>query len=148
MSEREELALRVLAALRHPCEACTAVVRIMLEAPHDRHAFDRAVAALGLSSRKALARRMQHHGFPAPRELQPWLRVFALLDAWERRGQSLERHAYDASVEPAVVRRIVRRVTGTTWLTIRNQGLEHALARFSEQVGQRIRCRQVLREFT
>lgn len=140
MTGREELVRRVLEALAWPCEACSTAIRIVLENPHDRHAFDRAAEALGLQNRRALERRMRRDGFPALNQFQAWLRLLVLLDVWERDGRSLQDQVYACDEEPSVAFRAVTRVTGTTWHEAQQQGLHVGLTRFAKEIGTHLHC--------
>ena len=135
-----ELTSRVLVALGNPCWVCSKVVGILLMAPHDRHAFDRAVEHLSCPSREALAGLIRKHGMPSPRRLQNWLRVATMLEATRVAGWSLQGYAYTHGVEPSVLYRAVAGLTPEPWATVRAQGLESWLARLGQEVGGRLRC--------
>lgn len=142
MTGQEDLEHRVLATLGHPCPVCSGAVRLLLAHPHERHAFDFAVAALGLSDRHALERRMRGDGFPTLNLLQDWLRLLILLDTWEG-ARWRPQDEVDALVgEPSVASRIASRVTGITWPEVRRQGLDAWLTRFAEEIGAHIRCKR------
>lgn len=140
MTGRGELERRVLEALGWPCPACARAVAIVLENPHDRHAFDRAAAALGVNSRRSLEGRMRKHGFPTLRQLQDWLRVLALLHGWEAFGHRLQQQAFNASSEPAVLWRAVHRVTGLPWSGAQKVGFATWLWRCHTEIGTAVTC--------
>ena len=141
MADAQELRRRVLDSLGRPCQVCSTAIATFLAFPHDRHAFDKAVATLGYLSRQALARQMQRHGFPTPRQLQSWLRVMVMLEVWTREGRCLQEQAYSNGVEPSVLHRVVTRVTARPWRQVRDEGMEMCLARFGEAIGRGLRCR-------
>lgn len=119
MTEHDELVRRVLEALGGSCEVCGTAIRVVLENPHDRHAFAKAAIGAGYTSRRQLERRMRMHGFPPLQHLQDVLRLLAIDYCWVRNGRTLSAQAYDAGIDPTVLGRLVKRVTGQSWLAWR-----------------------------
>lgn len=142
MARRGELEHQVLEALGWPCEVCAQVVRLLITHPHDRHAFARAAAVLGFRNRQALSRRMQKHGFPAPRRLQDWLRVLVIIAIGEQTSLSLQTQAFEHGVDPTTLHRAIARISSARWKILRAEGVKPLLGRLADAVGEQIRCRQ------
>lgn len=119
MTGREDLLGLVLAALGNPCMVCSTAIRIVLQNPHDRHAFTEAAIGAGCTSRRLLERKMRIHGFPQLHVLQESLRLISLEYYWRSEGLSLSTQAYAAGSDPTVLGRLVKRVTGQSWLAWR-----------------------------
>lgn len=134
------LGSRVLAAVGHPCDVCSTAVRTVLATPHDRHAFDHAARAVGVTNRQALSRRMQRHGFPPSRDLQDWLRTVTLVATHGAEGRGPSTQAYQAGIEPATLRRAILRATGLHWPQVKAMGELALLARLGEAIGKNVRC--------
>lgn len=124
MGADPELVARVLAALGEPCDVCSAVIRIVLENPHDRQGYAKAASKQGYADRGALTRAMRRHGFPSLSRLQAVLRLLCLVDLWERHRIPLSSQVYGSGADPAVASRVVRRVTGCAWKDVRDKGTE------------------------
>lgn len=137
-----QLQALVLEALGHPCPSCSQAVTLVLDRPHDRSAFSIAAGSLGISSRRGLERRMRKHGFPPLGRLQDWLRTLSLINGFERFGYSLQRQAFAAACEPAVLARAVHRATSLSWAEARSQGLRLWLCRFQKEVMTGVVCRR------
>ncbi|MGH9891352.1 MAG: hypothetical protein ACREA0_05095 [bacterium] len=92
---------------------------------------------LGLANRFALARMMQREGLPGLRELAAWVGLLGWVAVAERSGMPLFAIAVRSHKSPAVCYRTVRRLTGLTWMQLRERGWEWLLGRFLR------RCRVV-----
>jgi hypothetical protein len=90
-------------------------------------------ARLGLANRYALARLLHNEGLPSYRRIAGWIRVLALVMAWEESHRSLSRSALDRADDPAAYSRTVRRITGLTWTEVRNRGSAWVIATFLEE---------------
>src|SRR5690606_13724563 len=83
-------------------------------------------ARLGLK-RGELVRAFALEGLPHPRVVQESLRVLALLEWWERTGETPGHFTLRLGEDPAVFYRLVRRVTGQTWTAVRERGSKQFL---------------------
>lgn len=142
MSGREELERQVLAALGEPCEECALVIRRMLNALNDTEVgtLDDLAHGCGFRARWALARHLGKHGLPGPRPLKDWLCFLTLRYTWETEHISLQRQAMRMGVEPSVLHRLARRLTGGTWDAAKQLDFSHWLGRFRTELGAPARC--------
>ena len=92
---------------------------------------------VGLPSRFALGRMMRREGLPGLRELADWVSVLEWVSAAERTEASLFTLATRSHKSPAVAYRVVKRLTGLTWVELKGRGWPWALRLF---VG---RCRAI-----
>ena len=92
---------------------------------------------LGLPNRFALARMMRRDGLPGLRELGAWVALLEWVAVAERAGTPLFAIAVRSHKSPAVCYRTVKRLTGLTWMQLRERGWEWLLGRFLR------RCRVV-----
>ena len=94
-----------------------------LAAAHGRLESARFVAArLGLRDRHQLARLLKRDGLPSLEDLAGWISVLNWVLGWEHRGASLFEQALTSGRDPATCYRLVKRITGATWITVRNHG--------------------------
>lgn len=87
---------------------------------------------LGLSSRFRLARILKHDGIPPLHDLTGWFAVLRWVSAAEREAISLCRVAFLSHKDPAACYRLVKRVTGRRWNSVRALGSEWVLARIGQ----------------
>jgi len=85
---------------------------------------------LGFPSRFALARMLRHQGLPGLRELGAWISLLRWLILAERSEAPLFIIATHSRRCPAVCYRTVKRLTGLTWVQLRERGSAWALRRF------------------
>lgn len=85
---------------------------------------------LGFPSRFALARMLRRQGLPGLRELGAWISLLRWLIAAERSEAPLFVIATRSRRCPAVCYRTVKRLTGLTWVQVRERGSAWALRRF------------------
>ena len=95
---------------------------------------------LGMGSRFALGRMLWRQGLPGLRELSGWISVLAWVIAAERSDLSLFMIAVHSKRSPAVCYRLVRRLTGRTWVKVRARGSAWVLGLFVE------RCKRILQQ--
>lgn len=96
---------------------------------------------LGLSNRYALARLMHREGLPGIRELGSWITILGWVWEAEQTDDSLFVIAIRHHRSPAGCYRLVKRLTGFTWIQLRERGtcwlverLEHRCRDFGRQV--------------
>jgi hypothetical protein len=77
---------------------------------------------LGLGSRFRLARLLKREGLPSLHRLAGWVTVEAWVSAAEREGTSLFRLAYRSHRHPSACYRLVKEVTGLSWMEVRKRG--------------------------
>ncbi len=82
----------------------------------------RVARLVGLPSRFALGRIMRREGLPGLRELADWVSVLEWVSAAERTEASLFTLATRSHKSPAVAYRVVKRLTGLTWLQLKARG--------------------------
>lgn len=145
LSDREELECLILVALGSPCEPCSQGVGAILEHMYGHQPLQEATSRCGCSARWQLARRLALHGFPAPSALKDWLRFLGMIQAWQRHKRGLHQQAIAYSVEPSVLHRMVRRLTGGTWQIVKQRDLASWLDQFASVVGTGVRCKRAER---
>jgi hypothetical protein len=101
----------------HP-EAARILFLLRTEAGAGFLAAEAVAAQLGLSSRHALARRLQSLGLPRYRELHMWIRLLAMLGDSDPAHPSLSAIALCRGADPSSWFRLVRRLTGRKWSEI------------------------------
>ena len=69
-----------------------------------------------------LARLLKRDGLPSLEDLAGWISVLNWVLGWEHRGASLFEQALTSGRDPATCYRLVKRITGATWITVRNHG--------------------------
>ena len=84
---------------------------------------DELAQSLGFKSRHQLACELSRAGVPPVTTLAGWLRVLLWLAEHELERKSLCRSSLEQSRDPAIGYRVVKRVTGLPWTTVRTQGL-------------------------
>src|SRR2546427_5791748 len=77
---------------------------------------------LGLTSRFALGRMLLQQGLPGLRELADWISVLVWVIAAERSNASLLAISSRSHRNPAVCYRMVKRLTGLTWVELKARG--------------------------
>ena len=96
---------------------------------------------LGFRDRFAFARWLSGQGLPALHALAGWIAVLSWLDRSERDDAALCAMALSEGRDPAAWYRLVQRVTGKSWGTVRVLGLSWALSEFAA------RCRSANRRW-
>lgn len=125
------------------CESCRKVLGGLDHHAHARDYLMLVAELVNVHPRYGVQRMLAGHGLPNPTEVRDWLRFLSLLEAWYARGEALQAHAWRVGVEPSVLSRIVRRVTGASWSVARARGWDFWLARFREWLFARGPCRGV-----
>jgi hypothetical protein len=97
----------------------------------------RVAAVLGCGNRFAIARLMHEAGLPTVRELAGWISVLCWLMEAERTQESLFTITTRAHRAPAACYRLVKRLTGATWRSVRSHGSAWVLRRLQR------RCREL-----
>jgi hypothetical protein len=125
-----------------PCPRCRRILALLAADGVFRRSCDEMARVAGLRDRHVLAAVLGRHGFPSPKVLRDWMRFLDLLQRWERSGRttSLQRLAWDGGTDPVTCKRLIRRLVGRTWLSLREVGLKGGLEEFRKQVGERARC--------
>jgi len=95
---------------------------------------------LGLPNRFALGRMLLHEGLPGLRELAGWISILGWLAAAEQSNAPLLTLAVRSRRSPAACYRLVRRLTGLTWLGLKARGSHWALVAFVK------RCKAIYRK--
>ena len=127
------------AALPHLSTRAQRVVHV-IQCGTSRTVTSRRVAALlGLPSRFALGRMLRREGLPGVRELASWLDVLAWVILAERSSTPLFVIATRSHRSPAVCYRMVKRLTGLTWVALRARGSQWVLRLFIDRC-QEIGC--------
>src|SRR5262249_40570483 len=67
-------------------------------------------------------RLLKREGLPSLEDLAGWVSVLNWVLGWEQRGTSLFEQALTSNRDPATCYRLVKRITGATWITVRNHG--------------------------
>jgi hypothetical protein len=98
-------------------------------------------AQLGLRDRFQLARWLVAEGLPPLHELAGWVAVLCWLDCIDRSRVGLCAIALGTGKDPAACYRLVRRLTGQPWGTVRLLGTQWAVDQFAA------RCRRVSRRW-
>ena len=88
---------------------------------------------LGFHDRYQLARALRREGLPPLEVIGGWARTLYWVLEAETSGVSLRELADRERVDPAVAYRLVRRVTGQRWSTVRREGLAIALLHFRDR---------------
>lgn len=142
MSKRAELERLVLAALGEPCEECARVISVMLASMNggEPKTLDDLARRCGFPARWALARHLGTHGLPPPRPLKNWLCFLAVRHSWDIDRRPLQRQAVQMGVEPSVLHRLVKRLTGGTWDEAKQLELADWVGRFQSATGAPTRC--------
>jgi len=87
---------------------------------------------LGLRNRFRLERLLRRAGFPSLRQFAAWAEIDSWVSAAERTGASLFSMAVRAHRHPSACYRLVKEVTGLTWVQLRKRGsrwVERRIAR-------------------
>lgn len=77
---------------------------------------------LGLSNRHQLAYVLRTQGLPPLRTLAAWLRILVWLHEFETAGLTICRASLSEAKDPASRYRLVKRLTGFEWTTVRARG--------------------------
>jgi hypothetical protein len=85
---------------------------------------------VGLPSRFALGRLMHREGLPGLHELADWISLLEWVAGEERSGTSLFTLATRCHRNPAVAYRLVKRLTGLTWVQVKARGSRWVLRLF------------------
>jgi hypothetical protein len=125
------------------CGSCQNLIRKLAQHAHAREWLVLVASQVNVHPRYGLNRLLVGHGLPGPAELREWLRFLHLLEAWSVRGEALQAHAWRVGVEPSVLSRLVRRVTGESWSAARARGWDFWLGRFRQWLFARGPCRGV-----
>lgn len=134
------LADLVTEQLAAACDSCCSVVVRMVALVPQVHDCDQMAKRLGYDGRTELSPALGRHGFPPLNPLEDWIMALRLLDNWERTHAPLVRQAWNNGVEPSVLHRTIRRVTGTGWTEARDTGLLHWVQVFGIRVGDHLKC--------
>jgi hypothetical protein len=86
---------------------------------------------LGFRDRFAFARWLSGQGLPPLHVLAGWIAVLSWLDQCERDDAALCPIALSTGKDPAACYRLVQRVTGKSWGTVRALGLAWAVSEFA-----------------
>jgi hypothetical protein len=79
------------------------------------------------------------HQLPTYAELQAWTQLLVWAIRLEETGMTLCKQALDSGEDPASRYRLVRRLTGVPWTTVREMGTDWLLSRISEVLRVEIR---------
>jgi hypothetical protein len=123
-----ELAPIIHAALPHLSFQTRAIMDALLLSGGSVGTAQRVATTLALPSRFGLARLLAKEGLPPLHRLSGWMSVLHWAWESERSGTSLSRLALRAAREPPACYRLVRRITGVRWTTVRDSGVEWVLA--------------------
>jgi hypothetical protein len=101
---------------------------------------------LGFRSRFQLARLLKREGLPPLHRLAAWTTILSWVRAAECEGICLFRLAFRSHRHPAACYRLVREVTGLSWMEVRGRGsqwVEHMLVKEFRDVlrNKKSRCR-------
>jgi hypothetical protein len=118
------------AALPHPSMRVRVVIDALLLSGGSIGSATKVAARLGMPSRFALSRMLRRHGLPGLRELATWISLLQWIIAAERSKVPLFIIAIQARKSPAVCYRIVKRLTGLTWVQLKARGSPWALRLF------------------
>jgi hypothetical protein len=91
----------------------------------------RVATQLGFRNRFAFARWLNGQGLPPLHLLAGWIAILSWLDRTERDDAALCAIALGTGRDPAACYRLVQRVTGKSWGTVRVLGLAWALSEFA-----------------
>lgn len=112
------------------CDPCRDAIGALAQHAPAREWLVLVAGQVHVHPRHGLNRLRVRHGLRGPAEPRAWLRFLHLLEAWSVRGEALQAHAWSVGVEPSVLSRLVRRVTGEPWSAARARGWDFWLARF------------------
>ncbi len=90
---------------------------------------------LGMRNRFQLAKTLRANGLPPLHRLSAWMTVLGWVAGWEQAGASLSHSALRVGMEPAAGYRLVARVTGRSWSTVRSAGTPWVLSQFFRECG-------------
>jgi len=128
-----QLAPRIHSALPSLSFETSALIDAMLLARGSVGTAQWAATHIGFSNRFQLARHLSREGLPALHRLGGWMTILSWLWDWERSGVALCSSALRAGKDPAACRRLVRRITGSSWREQQWAGINGALAQFSSE---------------
>ena len=117
-------------ALPHLSFRMRAIFDAMLLAHGAIGSSARVAHRVGLSNRFALSRIMRREGLPALHELAAWISVLEWTTAAARRRTSLFELATRSHRSPAATYRLVKRLTGLTWVQLQARGASWVLRLF------------------
>jgi len=123
----------LLAALPHLSFQAHTIVDALLVGGGKSGSGGEMARQLGLPSRYALGRLLQGQGLPGLRELAGWISILGWVIAAERSKVSLFVMATRSRRSPAVCYRMVKRLTGLTWVQLKNRGSPWALRLFIDR---------------
>lgn len=123
-----ELTSIIHAALPHLSFQTRAIVDALLLSGGSVGTAQSVATSLGLPSRFGLGRLLAKEGLPPLHRLSGWMTVLHWAWEWERSGTALSRLALRAAKEPPACYRLVSRITGAPWTTVRESGVEWVLA--------------------
>jgi hypothetical protein len=114
-----------------------AVVDAMLLAEGGIGTAGSVAAQFGLRNRFDLANWLTREGLPPLHELAGWVSVLLWIELCTRTGMSLCDLALRRGRDPAACYRLVQRVTGQKWSTVRARGTGWVLDRFAARCRER-----------
>ena len=118
------------AALPHLSFRMRSIVDAVMLAGGTIGSSARVAHRVGLSSRFALGRIMRREGLPALHELTAWITLLRWTTAAASRRTSLFELATQSHRSPAASYRLVKRLTGLTWVQLQARGASWVLRLF------------------
>jgi len=122
MSVQASMELALRASLPHLSFRTQAIVDALRLGGGSIGSAAEVARVLGLSSRFVLGRMLRGQGLPGLRELAAWISVLGWVMLAERSNASLFVIAIRSRRSPAVCYRMVKRLTGLTWLVLKAHG--------------------------
>lgn len=107
-------------------------IRELVDAEGRFGSADRFARSAGLRDRHELSYALRRCGLPPLQSLAGWIKVMTWVMEYEGGGRSLCQASLSEARDPAYRYRLVKRVTGHHWSSVRDRGLAWVLQEFVE----------------